>query len=159
MTNIKADVFTRINTHDGDRTVCWEWKLSLHKGRPYYKYVNDAGIQQKQLAYRVVYELVNGVVLTPKQFVLHQCDNPACCNPYEGHANIIGTHQENMDDMKSRERHGLSHHMVKAIKNLLQQNKLTHKEIADITGVSRQLITEINRGTIYKHVEGEGSDE
>lgn len=56
-----------------------------------------------------------------------------------------------MNDMKDRERHGLPHNTVRAIRVLLIEDT-THADIAKRFGVSRQLITEINRDKVYKHV-------
>lgn len=152
--NVKTDVFRIIDMRGGDRTQCWPCTNKPDKdGRHRWTYTDEDGKQRKEYVYRTVFELVYGVKLTPDQFVLHQCDNEWCCNPYDGHACKIGTHQDNMNEMKERERHGLQHEIVRIIKRLLATKKLTHTEIAGIVGKSRQLITEIARGTVYKHVE------
>lgn len=147
--NKLTDIFLHIDM-SGGKDACWPWKRALSaKGRPYYT-ING----KKELAYRVVYDLVNDEPLGDRMF-RHSCDNPACCNPSHG---IPGTHEENMTDMKERERHGLSHHMVRAIKKMLKNSQLTHQQIADLCGVSRVVITEINSGANYAHVKDEESE-
>ena len=76
------------------------------------------------------------------RYILHSCDNSICCNP---HHLSWGSHQDNMDDMKQRDRHGLPKTVVRAIKTLLDGDK-THQEIATLYGVSRESITAINNG-------------
>lgn len=151
--NKPVDVFRYINMHDGDQSICWEWTAGLG-GRPDDKrpYFTVAG--SRRLAYRVVYELVHGSIARGV-LIRHTCDNRICCNPKHL---VAGTHQDNMNDMKERERHGLPHHTVRAIRTLLNTRLLdgrtqyTHKEIAERFGISRQEVTEINRGTVYQHV-------
>lgn len=143
--NKPIDVFRYIDMHDGDRSVCWEWTASLG-GRDKRPYFNING--QRLLSYRIVYEICHGVTISANQVVRHKCDNKICCNP--DHLEL-GSHQENMNDMKERERHGLPHHAVRAIRKLLVE-KRPHSEIAKLYGISRQLVTEINRGTVYQHV-------
>ena len=146
--NTPSDVFKYINMHDGDRTVCWEWEGSLggRDKRPYFQYNG-----KKVLAYRLVYHLVTGSAISDNLVARHTCDNKVCCNPEHI---IPGSHQDNMDDMKERERHGLTHHSVRAIRRLLKQGR-THQSIADQFGVSRENITAINTRRTYSHVEDE----
>lgn len=66
-----------------------------------------------------------------------------------------GTHQENMNDMKDRERHGLPKIVVRAIKTLLNDGNQTHDDIAKLYGVSREAITGINNGRSHKGVDEE----
>lgn len=147
--NKPVDVFRLIDMHNGDTSVCWEWKnkrtLSGRDGRPYF---NMKG--KRYLAYRVIFSETHGRPLSELKPLRHTCDNPVCCNPYHL---IEGTHQENMDDMKDRERHGLPHHTVKAIKRLIAKKMLSHAEIGELFGISRTLVTSIASNACYKHVE------
>lgn len=142
-TDPRLRVFQNIDMSGGPHA-CWPWKLKLNdKGLPYQS-VNG----KKRLAYRLTYELVHGTV--PDDLVLrHSCDNPVCCNPYHL---TPGTHQENMNDMKERERHGLPHHTVRAIRKLGAE-KVTHKEIAERYGIARTTVTDIINRRYYQHVE------
>lgn len=155
----KEDVFQfiSIRVKDGkpDTEACWPWHedapVSGRDDRPTFTYKG-----RRYLAYRVVYELFTGEELSPDEVVRHKCDNKQCCNP---HHLEKGTHQENMNDMKSRERHGLPHHTVRAIKTLLLAGSLTHEQIAQNFGISRQTVTAIKGGTIYSHVTLESKDD
>lgn len=149
-TNSKVAVFRYIDM-TGGVNACWPWKGNIAShGRPYF-YSNG----RKLIAYRVVYELTTGVTLEKNTGVIrHSCDNPVCCNPKHL---TLGSHQENMDDMKQRERHGLPHHVVKAIKRLLAA-KRTQEEIAELYGISRELVSAISVGRVYKHIK-ENDDE
>jgi hypothetical protein len=78
---------------------CWEWQgwrseLGYGSAR-----VVENGRQRTRPAHRAVYQLTLGVQLPPEVFLLHQCDNPPCCNP--AHLRP-GTHLENMADRKTR---------------------------------------------------------
>ena len=154
----KTDVFQFINMRikDGkpDQDACWYWKedapVSGRDNRPTFTFGG-----RRYLAYRVVYELHTGEKLEQDEVVRHKCDNKQCCNPFHLEK---GSHQENMNDMKERERHGLTHHAVRGIKRLLAEAKLSHAQIAENYGVSRQTITAINNGTVYSHVTIEGDD-
>lgn len=134
----------------GGPDACWPWKGSLAggKGRPYFTVDG-----KKVLAYRLVYELVSGEKLEDDDVIRHTCDNGAsgigCCNP----AHLVkGTHQENMDDMKERQRHGLPHNTVRAIRRLLEEGQ-THETIARLYGISREAVTHINNKRAYRDVE------
>ena len=48
-----------------------------------------------------------------------------------------------MNEMKERGRHGLPKTVIRAIKNLLTQER-SHRDIAELYGVSRETITAIN---------------
>lgn len=123
--------------HNNDPKPCWNWTGSLHQGRPYFRASN-----KRRLAYQWVYELVYGVEIPQGQVVRHKCDNPTCCNP---HHLELGTHQENMDDMTSRGRHGLSAHTVKHIRKLVDE-KRKDADIAEIVGVARETVRDIRLG-------------
>lgn len=129
----------------GEVSRCWPWTLVLNNnGRPYF---TSEG--KKYIAYRLVYELTTGTELGKNQFN-HKCDNPACCNPKHC---TVGTHQDNMNEMKQRERHGLPHHTVKAIRKLAADGKLTRAQIGENFGIARQTVDDIVNMRNYKEVE------
>lgn len=147
--NKPVDVFKYIDMSGGP-DACWPWKGSLNsEGRPYIQIDG-----KKHLAYRVAYELVKGESLGKLMF-RHTCDNEICCNPNHG---VKGTHEQNMDDMKRRERHGLPHHTVRAIKKLINEGR-RDSEIAALYGISRTAVYEMRNSINYAHVKLEEDDE
>jgi hypothetical protein len=148
MTNKKTDVFQHIDM-SGGQDACWPWKSAVAGNkRPYFTIEG-----RKVLAYRLVKELVTGTSL--HGVGRHTCDNPICCNPRHI---VEGTHQQNMDDMKGRERHGLPHHVVKSIRRLLNAGR-TQQEIADLYGTSRETISAIATNRVYQHVKEDDSND
>jgi hypothetical protein len=144
--NKPTDVFKYVDM-SGGHDACWPFTGKVNnKGRPYF--TCDG---KKHLVYRLVYELVKGEGALKDVIARHKCDNEICCNP-----NHIekGDHQQNMNDMKERERHGLPHHTVRAIRKLGSIGR-THEEIAELYGIGRSTVTEIINRTNYAHVEDE----
>lgn len=76
---------------------CWPW-LGSENGKGYGE-LRLAG--KKVYAHRLSYTLANPDVNIRKWFVLHECDNPCCCNPT--HLKI-GTQKDNMQDCVRRGR-------------------------------------------------------
>jgi DNA-binding XRE family transcriptional regulator len=149
--NDPADVFRYYAMGNDDE--CWiytgnAWGGQAREKRPYFMAQG-----RRQIAYRWIYELVNGVTLTPDQLILHSCDKGGypvgCGNP--AHMRI-GTVQQNSDDMMDRQRHGLPKTVVRAIRTLIEQGR-TQQEIADLYGVSRETISAIATTRVYKKVE------
>ena len=102
MANEAIDVFSKLD-RSGGRDACWWWTGSVtNKGIPYFQYEG-----RRVQAYVLTYELAFGP-LGEGMLPRHTCDNGPnihgkriCCNP----THIIpGTHQDNMDDMKTRGR-------------------------------------------------------
>lgn len=78
---------------------CWTWTSSVMK--------NGYGVFQlrgkTRLAHRVI-AAVNGIMTTAeKPLICHACDNRKCCNPAHF---FIGSHADNMLDMKTKGRAG-----------------------------------------------------
>jgi predicted XRE-type DNA-binding protein len=140
--NTPADVFKHINMHNGDTNVCWEWKGKVNQrdGRPYFTITG-----QRKPSYVYVLEQVSGEEKKGRM-VLHSCDNRVCCNP--NHLSW-GTHQDNMDDMKERERHGIPRTVIRAIHKLLDESR-TQKDIAELYGISREAVSAIATGRNHK---------
>lgn len=148
MKNRDIDVFKKIVPPFDDPKKCWQW-CGIIKGRKGYErpVFNLEG--RTVNATRLVYELVKGEKIPNDKLIRHTCDNDMCVNP--AHM-IIGTHDENMRDMVDRERVGLPHTVVKAIKRLLSQGR-PHQEIANLYGIPRSTVTNISTGRTFKTVE------
>jgi hypothetical protein len=151
MSNSPTDVFSFIQMKGKDE--CWPW-TGPYGGRasdrrPYFQ---AAG--RRRIAYRWVYELVHGE-LAEEALILHSCDRGGhpigCCNP--AHLRV-GTHDENMADMTSRERHGLPKTVVRAIRRLIEQGE-TQQDIATRYGLSREAVSAIATKRTYKHLADE----
>ena len=69
-------------------------------------------------------------------YVLHSCDNPLCCNP--DHLRL-GTQQENMRDMTSRNRQAKQQGNHNGMAKLTEQDVL---DIRDINGMSQRAIAD-----------------
>lgn len=104
--------------------------------------------------------------------VRHKCDNRQCCNP--DHLEL-GTHQDNMQDMRDRDRHAdvsghknpaarFSKEEIVLIRNFLKRHKPrgggygklagVQKFLAGWFGVTSTTISNIYCGRIYKNVGG-----
>lgn len=62
--------------------------------------VREDGARRLYLAHRVAYAVEVGPI-PEGRYVRHRCDNPPCCNPRHL---LLGTQQDNMDDMWQRGR-------------------------------------------------------
>lgn len=80
---------------------CWLWMRYCDR--------DGYGRFRSQSAHRVAWELANGPT---SLHVLHDCDNPRCCNPRHLHT---GTQQDNMRERSARGRvpHGPAHYKYK----------------------------------------------
>jgi hypothetical protein len=143
-TNKPTDIFQHINMMNGDTNECWPWKGKINKkdGRPYFTIEG-----KRRPSYAIVLELYTGEQQNDRK-ARHSCDNPVCCNP---HHLIWGSHQDNMNDMKERDRHGLPAIVVRAIQKLLAKGD-TQASIAELYGVSRETISAINTGRNKEHI-------
>lgn len=87
-------------------TGCWEWNGHVSPtgyGKMRYNSV-------EKTTHRLAWEIAVGSIPEGK-YVLHQCDNPRCCNPNPGHL-YIGTQLENIHDIFDRNR-WVTHYAVR----------------------------------------------
>lgn len=135
--NTPETFWSKVNQTD----TCWEW---TGKSKP------DGYVQfhlggKFQYIHRIARELTHGPI-GGGLFVLHKCDNRLCCNP--AHL-FLGTHQDNMDDMKNkwRQAQGATHsrriHEVAARGERNGISKLTIDDVREI----RRLASSGMRGT------------
>lgn len=156
MANTRKDVFLHVNMLTGPMcerlgTRCWPFTLATNKdNRPYFR-VDGKNL----LAYRITYELVHGEGSLDGLVARHKCDNEICCNP---HHIEPGTQQDNVRDMQERERHGLPHHVVRAIRKLAAK-QVSDTAIGELYGLARNTVNEIVSGVKYKHLPMENGDD
>jgi len=106
-------------------------------------------------SHRISYVLYRGEI--PEGFiVLHSCDIPACINP--DHLSL-GTHDENMRDMKRKGRQALGERVnlskltapqVEEIRRRYVGGNMNH--LAKEFGVSRVAVGQIIRKQTWRHV-------
>lgn len=127
---------------------CWPWQGSRSNA---YGHINVGG--KIRLATRVAWALSTGE--EPGSLnVCHRCDNPPCCNP--AHL-FLGTHAENMADMKAKGRQrsggalGTLHPLCKLSEEqvaiiIRTRGRGTGAALARRFGVSPSLICNIRKG-------------
>lgn len=88
----KERFFINVNKTD----TCWIW-MGAKNPQGYGSFYTGS---RSVGAHRFSWELEKGEI-PDGMFVCHMCDNPACVNP----AHLwLGTHQQNMEDMKNKDR-------------------------------------------------------
>ena len=113
-------------------------------------------------SHRVAYVVANNLTLDDitGQIVRHICDNRACVNPEHL---ILGTHQDNMDDMTSRGRSAkgtgiansvLSDEQVRFIRaNYIPRSKMWGTvALGKLLGVSHRTVQSVTSGLRWAHV-------
>lgn len=101
---------------------CWEWQSAL-RGIGYgYLTINKKHIS----AHRLSYEMTYGKI-PDNLYVLHNCDNPKCVNPYHLR---LGTPQDNMDDKLKK----------KLTNNSFMKLRLTERQFKRTSAVINDLI-------------------
>jgi len=122
---------------------CWEWQGAIGS----HGYGNFCIIKPVfARAHRFAFELFNGRPAIPN--ACHTWDNPICCRP--DHM-FEGTTKDNVRDkiIKGRASGGtkvLSENDREVIHALCNNDGLTHQEVANMFGVSRERVGQIARG-------------
>lgn len=129
---------------------CVEWTAA--KDKQGYALFTPYGQPMKRLA-RYLYTQAHGP-LEPTQFVCHRCDNTSCINV--AHL-FVGTTQDNMDDMKRKERQarGEKHHKARLTEEQVREIRASHETndaLATKYNVNNGTIWFIRRGLTWKHV-------
>lgn len=146
---------------------CWPWTsttFSFGHGCFYFKYKL---FKASRIAYYITYGIDPGNFM-----VLHNCDNPACCNPK--HLSL-GTTQDNTRDRTTRgrsaigdkngsrkhpeklargERSGMSKLTEYTIKDIKQQHSLgkSGAELAREFGINKSTACRIIKGKSWAHM-------
>lgn len=144
-----ADRFwSRVQKTDG----CWLWTGSTQQAG--YGTVNVGGGKFDR-AHRVAWRLSRGA--DADKFVCHRCDNPRCVRP--DHL-FLGTHEENMADMraKGRSRTGSKNPLAKLTDADVFAIRCSHAmgipraSIANRHGIGRGTVTKIVARRAWRHV-------
>ena len=120
---------------------CWVWsggKTSKSDGYGVFSTTNFKSTAHVY-AYRVTFGRRLGGLM-----VLHDCDNPSCCNPYHLH---LGTHALNMSERYDRSRtpKGLTRMNVQDIKNRISNGSATERQLAKEYGQDISVIRTVFR--------------
>jgi hypothetical protein len=140
------------------KTGCWNWEKSHNLDGYGTMTINGRG----ELVPRVCYEIVWGKIPLGMQ-VLHDCDNPKCCNPDHLH---LGTRFDNMRECYQRGRSNikpvhfigsknptakLKESDIPEIRKRLQNGE-TQQSIANIYRVSQTAIWNVSSKREWAHV-------
>lgn len=143
----------------GGPEACWPW-TGRNRHQFGYGVIWDKRLGRAEEAHRVAWRLANGPI-PDGHFVLHNCDNPPCCNPAHLYT---GTQKQNIADIYSRGRQSkwnrrgeansfakLTDDAVREIRRLSAAG-LKPTEIGRRYGVERTSIKNVLAGRTWKHV-------
>lgn len=134
---------------------CWPWLGTI--GQNGYGHFNINRVPN--MAHRIAYQLLVSPI-GKRLIICHDCDRRDCVNP---HHLFMGTHQDNMNDMLSKNRGTLSYPGEKsgrasitelqALKIIeLSAKKHTISQIAEIMNTTYDVVYPIVKGLNWKHL-------
>ena len=133
---------------------CWEWTAYKDK-HGYGKFSSGPHHGLHCLAHRSAWQLLNGPVPGGLD-VLHKCDNRSCCNP--NHL-FVGTHQENMSDMKQKGRSvgfagetNPSAILTEKEVQKIRKSKKSGKQLSEEYRVACSTISAIKNHKLWRHL-------
>jgi len=153
-----VDIFVRLEKFQIKSDGCWEWRGTKDAGG-YGRLSNREGRRgSPEKAHRVSFEKAFGA-FDKNLHVLHRCDNPECTNP--DHL-FLGTHQDNMKDMVSKNRqqrvsrYGADNHValftvkqIERIRSLYASGEYTYIMLAAKFSACRDTIRKIVNNKTY----------
>jgi len=141
---------------------CWPWKAYIKPdgyGRVNWREKKNRRKARNRQAHAIAYEL-SGKKIPNGHGVLHDCDNPPCCNPKHL---FTGTQRTNCLDMYAKGRglkaigedNGLAKLTVKQVKQIKRmiRKKIPQHVIGKKFNVGQGHISCIKRGVIWSHVD------
>lgn len=135
---------------NGGEDECWTWEGARSSGRYGSFRVGGRGGRVAK-THRLSWELFIGPI-PDGLHVLHTCDNPPCVNP----AHLwLGTHADNMADMKAKGRGNWGSHRLTAGEvdeiRLLRAEGTTQKGLAVRFGIDPSCISRIVNRKTWAH--------
>ena len=134
--------WSKVDKTDG----CWNWMGALKETG--YGAFRLKGAKATVPSHRYAWEQTRGPIPKDK-WLLHTCDNPRCVNPDHLY---LGTHQDNVDDMIERGRHGgwkhrrLTTEEKNAMKADYKRGGSSHPDLAKKYGTSLKTVGRTLRG-------------
>ena len=125
---------------------CWYW-IGYLTSHGYGVFIYD---HKRDMAHRASYKLYKGPIEPDDLWVCHRCDNPACVNP--NHL-FLGTPLDNVRDMDSKNRRGLSCKLTLEIANKIRdsvKSGLTRRQTATVFNVAHSTVNRIINGKSWK---------
>lgn len=156
MTDERISLFHSRMDKSGGPDSCWIWMGQIIKDGYGTFSTGDMSVGSVGYAHRVSYALHKGPIPVGL-CVMHQCDNPPCCNP--SHLKI-GTQAENLKDMYSKGRApiGVAHGFAKLDDKKVVEIRIRHSggtplaKLAKEYGVAYNAIFQVVHRISWKHV-------
>ena len=128
---------------------CWLWTFGKTKAG--YGQTRVPSSNKNHLAHRIAYLIEHKSL--PDKLVCHSCDNPACVNP--AHL-FLGSHQDNANDMKSKNRSSAPRGIFSPHARLLttevaqiKESSLNQSTLARKYGVNQSTISRIKSNSTW----------
>lgn len=134
--------FSRISVEDNG---CWNWTGVVS--------CNGYGVSSllgEHRAHRISYRLHYGNI-TKGNVIMHKCDNRLCCNPEHLQQ---GTHQENMTDMKDKQRacRIKKKHLTEEQVSNIYLSKCSITQLREQYNLNIRTVERIRAGRIWGHI-------
>lgn len=128
---------------------CWLW--TAYALRAGYGVFCTGKHGQADMAHRVSWRLHFGPI-PDKMFVCHSCDTPSCVRP--DHL-FLGTHEQNMADMRSKNRQGFGEHNTQSrlTEDMVRLIRRAYVDGQGAAAISRSF--DISYGHVYQIVRRE----
>ena len=142
----------------GEAKSCWNWHGgSFHRfGYGLYWYQG-----KNQTAHRLAYSFSKGSIPDGLE-VLHDCDNPRCCNPnhlFPGTA--LDNNRQRSEHGRNTDKRGSNHHLSKLADadiihiRRLSQVGYSQKQLVKLFDVSQSAISRIVNSQRWSHIEND----